>query len=224
MQCGIFLFGEATRHFMIVFGAMKILGRELGLGRDEGRFSIDYIEQFTLDGPVTLLAKGTWYSIPEPVSSRDVLHAHRIVADGVKLSLITRMRLQHDDRYVREPPPFNILFNRLIGRINSLATFYGGQMLMPPPEKHQMLKAAQRVETNSSGTTARWVDWHRPSKPGKDKMSFGGLMGTLEYAGEVSPFIPWLALGQWTAVGGKTSFGLGLYDLNWNGEMSHDYP
>jgi CRISPR/Cas system endoribonuclease Cas6 (RAMP superfamily) len=44
-------------------------------------------------------------------------------------------------------------------------------------------------------------------------MSFGGLLGETVYTGELSPFVPWLALGQWVGVGGKTSFGLGLYQL-----------
>jgi CRISPR/Cas system endoribonuclease Cas6 (RAMP superfamily) len=49
-------------------------------------------------------------------------------------------------------------------------------------------------------------------------MSFGGLLGEIGYAGELAPFIPWLTLGQWTGIGGKTSFGLGLYNLDFDGD------
>ena len=47
-------------------------------------------------------------------------------------------------------------------------------------------------------------------------MPFGGLLGETVYRGELAPFIPWLTLGQWIGVGGKTSFGLGLYELNYS--------
>jgi len=44
-------------------------------------------------------------------------------------------------------------------------------------------------------------------------MKFGGLLGTITYAGDLEPFIPYLALGEWIHIGGKTSFGLGKYNI-----------
>ncbi|MGH8590087.1 MAG: CRISPR system precrRNA processing endoribonuclease RAMP protein Cas6, partial [Gammaproteobacteria bacterium] len=41
----------------------------------------------------------------------------------------------------------------------------------------------------------------------------GGLLGQITYRGDLSPFLPWLALGEWMHIGGKTSFGLGRYTI-----------
>lgn len=217
MQCGLILFGEAIRHFMIAFAAMESLGQDLGLGRSEGRFRIESVDQLTLDGPHRLFADDDWFPGPEPVRARKVLEIHRIESRRADLSLATRLRLKHNNLLVREAPSFSVLFGRLAGRINSLAAFYGGGMLMPPSEKREMLEAAKAIRLDPLRTTARWVEWTRPAKPGKEEMSFGGLLGEIGYIGEMTPFTPWLALGQWTGLGGKTSFGLGLYHLEIKG-------
>ncbi len=44
-------------------------------------------------------------------------------------------------------------------------------------------------------------------------MKFGGLLGSISYEGDLAPFMPYLALGEWLHVGGKTSFGLGRYRI-----------
>ena len=40
-------------------------------------------------------------------------------------------------------------------------------------------------------------------------IKFGGLLGKITYRGDLTPFLPWFALGEWTHIGGKTSFGSG---------------
>ncbi|MGH7773906.1 MAG: CRISPR system precrRNA processing endoribonuclease RAMP protein Cas6 [Candidatus Binatia bacterium] len=44
-------------------------------------------------------------------------------------------------------------------------------------------------------------------------MQFGGLLGSVTYEGEVSSFMPRLALGEWLHVSGKTSIGSGKYRM-----------
>lgn len=216
IQCGLILFGEAIGHFMIAFAALERLGQELGLGENKGRFRIEFVEQLTLDGSNLLFEDDRWYSNPPPVRAREVLAAHHGEARQVVLSLVTRLRLKHNNLLVRKPPPFPVLFDRLIGRINSISRFYGSGMMIPSSEKTQLMREAESVKMDRSRTTARWEEWDRPQKPGRSKMTFGGLLGEIGYSGELGPFVPWLALGQWTGVGGKTSFGLGFYHLNFD--------
>lgn len=213
MQCGLILFGEAVDHFMIASAALKNLGQKLGLGRNEGRFVIESIEQITLAGAIPIFQQDNWCAKPLPIDARDILCAHQAEARRVTLHLATRLRLKENNQLVREPPPFPVFFDRLIGRINSLCALYGGGMMITPPEKQSLLRAAEKVSRDGTNTTARWQDWARPAKSGKEEMSFGGLLGEIVYTGDLTPFIPWLALGQWTGVGGKTSFGLGKYQM-----------
>jgi hypothetical protein len=217
MQCGLILFGEAIQHFMIAFAALEKLGQELGLGRNEGHFEIKSVEQIALDGTIPLFKEDRWLCSPSPICAIDILSANQIKARLVTLLLATRLRLKNNDQLVRKTPEFPIFFDRLIGRINSLSALYGNGKLMPTSQKDSMLRAAENVKTQMTATKARWEDWTRPSKPGREKMCFGGLLGQIVYTGELTPFIPWLALGQWTGIGGKTSFGLGFYYMDLNG-------
>ena len=41
------------------------------------------------------------------------------------------------------------------------------------------------------------------------KMDFSGLIGELEYAGELTPFVPWLATAEVLHIGRNTTFGMG---------------
>jgi CRISPR/Cas system endoribonuclease Cas6 (RAMP superfamily) len=105
---------------------------------------------------------------------------------------------------------------RLFARINALASLYCGGLLISPDEKHFLLKFAETVVIEHS--TLKWHDWQRYSGRTSSTMPFGGLLGETVYRGELTPFMPWLALGQWTGVGGKTSFGLGLYKLHYDNQ------
>jgi hypothetical protein len=55
----------------------------------------------------------------------------------------------------------------------------------------------------------RRVEWNRYSSSQKAPMQFGGLMGSLEYSGELAPFLPFLRMAELTHLGGKSTFGLG---------------
>lgn len=213
LQCGLMLYGGAINHFMIAFAALECLGRDLGLGRNEGRFRIDSVDQLTMDNSHVVFADDAWFPMQKPICVREILNSQHISGESVTLSFATRLRLKHDNLLVREPPSFIILLDRILGRVNSLAALYGGGALVPQGEKRQLLRLAESVKIHHAGTNARWVEWDRPPKPGKEKMSFGGLLGDISYTGDVDPFIPWLSLGQWTGVGGKTSFGLGKYRM-----------
>jgi len=59
----------------------------------------------------------------------------------------------------------------------------------------------------------QWDDWDRFSGRQKKWMKFGGLTGDVSYSGDLQPFMEILKLGEWIHIGGKTSFGLGKYNL-----------
>ena len=43
--------------------------------------------------------------------------------------------------------------------------------------------------------------------------TFDGLKRQVSYFGEIAPALPWLQIGEKLNVGGKTTFGLGKYQL-----------
>ena len=56
-------------------------------------------------------------------------------------------------------------------------------------------------------------DWQRFSLKNKRLTSFGGLKGQLSYFGQINDAKPWLQVAEVLGVGGKTTFGLGHFDL-----------
>ncbi len=71
--------------------------------------------------------------------------------------------------------------------------------------------AADRVRVKAAALA--WADIERWSNRHHRHMSFRGVVGRLDVAGDLDMLWPFLFAGQYLHVGGKTSFGLGRYLL-----------
>jgi len=221
LNLGIILYGSAIDYFLIVFAALEHLGEFMGLGKQKGRFQIDRIQQLTADGITLLYQNRQWLRQTEAMVAESFFTETPLSLIRLRLNHSTRLRLKADNQLLRTAPPFSLLLNRLLGRINALATVYGNGIVITPEQKQQLLTLAETVQIERS--TLHWHDWHRHSQRSHNTMPFGGLLGETVYRGELAPFIPWLTLGQWVGVGGKTSFGLGLYELNYSQWSEDEY-
>lgn len=211
LDLGIVLYGTAVGHLPILFAAIEHLGEFLGLGKPRGRFGVDSILQLGGQGWTPLYQDRHWQSAIQAISSADFFTDPPVALPHLTLRHISRLRLKADNDLLRTAPPFALLLNRLLGRINALATLYGNGVLLEPERKAQLLELAETIQIAHS--TLNWQDWQRHSQHKQQTMPFGGLLGETIYSGELAPFVPWLRLGQWVGVGGKTSFGLGMYQL-----------
>jgi len=211
MQFGLTLFGKAIPLFMVAFTAFEYIGSQMGLGSKRARFSIQAVTQLTLQEPLTLFYKNQWLGQPSPIDLADIFQNHFSETEKIKISLITRLRLKNNNRLVRSAPSFRLFMDRLLGRINTLAAIWNENILLDRQEKHNLITLAESVQTQNGNVC--WQDWTRRSGMDGRAMKFGGLLGEIIYKGELAPFLPWLALGQWTGIGGKTSFGLGIYEM-----------
>ncbi|MGZ8220955.1 MAG: CRISPR system precrRNA processing endoribonuclease RAMP protein Cas6 [Methylobacter sp.] len=213
LNLGVVLYGSAIDYFLIVFAALEHLGEFMGLGKQRGRFRVDSITQLTSDGAKAIYQNRQW------LGQTQAMHAEQFFTDiphslsCIRLNHSTRLRLKAGNQLLHTAPPFGLLMNRLLGRINALATLYGSGIVITPEQKQHLLNLAETVQIEHS--TLQWHDWQRHSQRSHSTMPFGGLLGETIYRGELAPFIPWLALGQWVGIGGKTSFGLGLYELTY---------
>ena len=201
------LAGSAAAYFPVCRDALEHLGKQLGFGKNRGKFEI-----ISLDSAVPPIADDSL--VQNPLIRGDVIAASRPRTDSRELTLhfITPLRLKEKDRLLLSPPPFSIFFARLLGRLNSLAIFYGEGAVITPEEKQNLLEKAKTVKIIEDKT--RRQDLARFSTRQKQWMKFDGLMGSLVYGGDFSLFVPFLAVGEWLHVGGKTSFGFGKYVMD----------
>ena len=203
------LFGAYVQHFPICFAAVEALGTQLGLGKDQGRFEIEKVEAVDgADEVKVVYAENQWYG--HKTMFNGLLQPVKPCAQ-INLHLQSRLRLKAQDRLWKETPAFSLLLDRLLGRINTLSRLYQNQELLPRNQRQQLLEQAQNIKLKHNN--AYWDDWQRFSGRQKRWMKFGGLLGTMAYEGELTPFLPYLKLGEWVHIGGKTSFGLGEYRL-----------
>ena len=183
----ITLIGEATQHYAIVQAAVEYLGLRMGLGYEQGKYKILEITK----------------SQPQPQEKVTAI-------SHITLKFPTRLRLKSHNRLQRQAPSFFLLMQRLQGRIRTLQRVYS-KNTAELTENANLLNSAKNIKIHKHNL--HWDDWDRFSGSQKKWMKFGGLMGEITYSGNLQPFMKMLYLGEWLHVGGKSSFGLGKYEL-----------
>jgi hypothetical protein len=109
---------------------------------------------------------------------------------------------------ITPPDSFSVLFEQMFWRLNRLSALYGpGELDL---ESKTLRKAAASVVSRSISLSRIEVS-RRSTRLGQTH-PLGGFMGAVEYAGDLTPFIPLLEAASFTGVGRHTMWG--------NGEIS----
>ena len=125
------------------------------------------------------------------------------------LHFLTPLRLQKNGHAL---PPEKLdartLLMALVRRANLLAEFHaGGPLIQDFPS---LLAASAGIQDEKHLV---WLDWTRFSSRQQQTMALGGAVGDWTLRGPLTPFIPFLQLGEWLHVGKEAAFGLGRYTL-----------
>jgi hypothetical protein len=101
--------------------------------------------------------------------------------------------------------PFHVLIRACLRRIAALETAYGqGE---PALDYQGLVRRAEQVITDHS--TLHWQELLRFSNRQNKKVSLSGLMGSVQYRGDLDDFFPLLAYASQVNLGKQTVFGLG---------------
>ena len=193
-QCELTLFANATQHIAIVQAAVEYLGGQLGLGYNRGKFKILDLKDETYQTKTQYFPSNPQY---------------------LSLDLVTRLRLKSDGQLQKTFFPFSLLIARLLGRLKTLQQIYHPETKAVDPQNYQQLMQQAQTVTTLNTASMYWDDWSRYSGRQKEWMKFGGLLGSIHFQGNLQPFIPYLQMGEWSHIGGKSSFGLGKYTINY---------
>ncbi|MDU9049453.1 MAG: CRISPR system precrRNA processing endoribonuclease RAMP protein Cas6 [Candidatus Electrothrix sp. Rat3] len=209
--CELTLFGKAEQYFPICHAALEFLGKEMGLGQNRGKFSVAAVEQACpLQSKPSFAESGS-------LTCQDIAASCPLSVNNDRLTmhLPTRLRLKADGHLLSRAPEFDLFLARLLGRINTLSSLYGhGKMVERELREQLITRARERIQLDSTKTDACWRELPRFSGRQQQWMKFGGLFGSVTWQGraeDFQPFLPYLAIGEWIHVGGKSSFGLGKY-------------
>lgn len=207
----IALVGPALRAIPHVILTFREMGRR-GIGSSQAKFELE--EALFEDGREWVScyrADEESFYLPQPPSPTPIPSANGHDCQQVRLKTRTPMRLKHRGRLV-DNLTFPIIMRALLRRLDDMSRLYGeGPLQADIPG---LVSKAETIRTTTTQT--RWTDVRRFSSRQKSEMVLGGVEGELVFRGDLKPFYSWLRLGETWRIGKATSFGFGVYDLEWD--------
>jgi len=148
-----------------------------------------------------------------PITHRQICEwANGRMANGrIVLRFLTPTRITRDKRLVKPGKiTFRPIWQRLVDRLESLSRNFSDTPLTL--DFRALARAAEEVHT--VGDETRWVELSSYSTRQRRSTPTSGFVGDVTFEGDDwSPFLPWLAWGQFTHVGKDAVKGNGWYEL-----------
>lgn len=132
-------------------------------------------------------------------------HEH---ATWCSLHLLTPLRIRRNGKLV-EDITFPTIIRNITKRIGMLTERYGGYINTELATTSCEL--AQSIDRTVSAL--HMSQMHRFSNRKNESMDWSGMLGALQFSGELSTFIPWLKAAQVLHIGRNSTFGCGKIDL-----------
>jgi hypothetical protein len=132
-------------------------------------------------------------------------HEH---ATWCSLHLLTPLRIRRNGKLV-EDITFPTIIRNITKRIEMLTERYGGHINTELATSS--CEIAQSIDMTVSALHLSQM--HRFSNRKNESMDWSGMLGALQFEGELSTFIPWLKAAQVLHIGRNSTFGCGKIDL-----------
>ena len=217
---GSFRAGETWDFSMLVIGggveflphivyAVKLMGASgigAGSGNGLGRFELEQV----VSGTERIYDSSGLLSQDRGQVTRLQLGeiCENVEGTGLRVRFHTPLRFKYNNDLQRDLP-FHVLVRACLRRISALEQAYGqGE---PELDYSGLILRAEQVRTTSS--SLHWDERLRYSNRQKQKTSLSGLVGTIDYQGEVEEFFPLLDYCSQVHIGKQTVFGLGRMNV-----------
>jgi len=199
------LLGQANRHLPVFIHALTqaaagprgVSGNVLEL--------VSVAQTTSIDG-------ADWRRVFTPGQPLEALPVHAFQPPPVPaecaLEILTPLRVKREGRHVG-PRDFTFadLFGNLLRRVSMLTYFHTETPL--ETDFRALKEAARQVAAKAD---LEWLEHSRYSKRQQAAMQLGGVVGRLTLVDvDLSPFWPYLWLGQFTHAGNGATMGLGRY-------------
>ena len=144
----------------------------------------------------------------------DVMKAAPHITDEIELEFLTPTSIKVDGKWTSQLT-FEHLIRNLLRRIRFLNYFHCGEDLDTEIDAYALIKAAQSVRHKSR---LQWLQRGRYSHRAEAVVPMSGFMGNIRFEGDVTPFLPFICLGEYLHIGHHTAFGYGHYHIRRNDE------
>lgn len=211
--CNLTLIGESINILpWMVFTFDQIGKRRIGLQGERGQCQLEKVESLPArdsDPSQTIYTAETEMLSDEGIvlSLDDALSAAPSLTDQLQLEFLTPTSIKVDGKWTSRLT-FEHLIRNLLRRIRFLNYFHCGEDLDTEVDAHNLIAAAQSVRHTSR---LQWLQRGRYSHRAKAMVPMSGFMGTIRFEGDITPFLPFLFLGEYLHIGHHTAFGYGQY-------------
>ncbi|WP_161883809.1 CRISPR system precrRNA processing endoribonuclease RAMP protein Cas6 [Deinococcus alpinitundrae] len=206
---GMVVVGHAVTQLAYLLAALREVGQR-GLGRTGGQLEMTEVRSVQpYSGAEALLLQGAALGVnlaPIVLGRADL---PPVSATSLQLQLRSPLHLKVDGQMAQHLH-FPVLVRALQRRVSNLEQLYGGAQSVGA-DFAQLPLLARDIETVAQHTSQ--VSQLRKGSRPEQKSSMDGLMGTVEYQGDLSPFTALLRYGEQLGVGKWAHFGAGLYTL-----------
>lgn len=215
----IILIGKTIEYLPYFLMSIKHMGKN-GLGKSCLKFIINRVSAFNENNSLNEMVvyepnTGLNEDFKRFTSTDIEKRAEQIRKDTIKLRFITPVRITQKGKHIRHIS-FQCLVEDLLRRFSLLSQLY-----WDTPQDwdiSDLIQNSRNVEEIK--TSLYWFDWERYSNRQNNKMKFGGLIGESAFSGELDNYLPLLALGEHLHAGGRTTFGLGKYEITHEADIS----
>jgi CRISPR-associated endoribonuclease Cas6 len=212
LELGLVLVGRALDFLPYFLYVVQETGKS-GLGRARVPYRLLTVTDGSrADGSVIFQAEaGIVRDNVQAITLADVQHPGDNEVQQVTLELLTPLRVKKYGDYQSsgERLEFVTLIDLLLGRVEALSLFHCGDAWAP---NTALREAARSVQVVAKHLALQRLE--RYSNRHHQKLPLHGVVGTLSFAGNLTPFLSLLRLGAHLHIGAGTAFGLGHYRLS----------
>lgn len=210
----LLLFGQTNEYLPYYIYALEKMG-SLGIGKSKnkpgsGKFEVNDVR---MNGDSIYDPKIQKLSVDLDLEELNLELPQSSEKGKLSVYLRTPLRVKHQNKLTDELP-FFVLVKAALRRVSMLFQEYGPGD--PDINYSGLVNKAKEVETVC--LNLHWKDQKRYSGRQDSFMRFGGLVGSIDYLGYLSEYIPLLDLAKKLHLGKQTTFGLGCIDFSWEPE------
>jgi CRISPR-associated endoribonuclease Cas6 len=194
------LIGEAIEYISYFILAFEEIGKR-GIGKNYTPFKLDAVlcSGKSIYNPLEKKVNRDF-----PILSGKGFMEKRQGVQSITIEMETPVRLKFN-RKLQKHITFEILTRNLLRRVQLLSALYCGGP--PRVDFKGLIEESQKIKVADS--KIHWVENTRFSYRQERDISMGGVSGSIEFTGNLDPFLPLLEIGEYLHVGKGTAFGLG---------------
>ncbi len=198
------LVGKAQEYLPYFVYTFHKMGEE-GIGRDRGRFSLEEVRAVDERGERVSIYNHSEKTLHNHFPRIDLEKIEAELRPSVTLHFLTPAKITVNKKLVDELT-FPVLLKSILRRYHSLRYFHQDGS----KERFEIdWEAAERIRILNNNLKCRRLK--RYSNRQKRPLPLEGFVGKITYEGNLSPFMPWIKIGEYLHVGKGTTFGLGWY-------------